>query len=273
MNRTFARLLAVAALAGIAACTDVTSPANISSALLSEAQVTNDLAVSSAEVVANDIGEMIANEVFAGMPSARPSFDLFGSPPGVTVNRTRSCLDQNGQAQSQCDPLTTASIVFTLTMNGSFTRTASGPRGTDSMTVAVHRTRNTTVSGLLGTETSRTHDGLGTSTDTTHLVGIHENVTLERVVAEASVDSVQSVVFNLPRAANPFPVSGKIVRRVTGTVALTVNGQTANRAIDRVVTVTFPPDGQGNVTMTITAGGTTKTCQLNLVTRQVTGCQ
>lgn len=272
MKQSLTRVLAVVAVAGLAACSDTTAPIDTNS-LLSDAQVTNDVAVSSAEVVANDISEMIANEVFAGMPGAAPSFSLFGSPPGVTVNRTRTCLDQNGQAQSQCDLQTTASIVFTMTMNGSFARSATGPRGTDSMTVNLHRTRNTTVSGLLGTETSRTHDGIGTSADTTHFIGVHENVTLDRVVEEAGLDSVQGVVFNLPRAANPFPVSGAIVRRVVGTVTLTVNGQTATRTIDRRVAVAFPADGQGNVTMTITAGGTTKTCQLNLVTRQVTGCQ
>lgn len=272
MQQNFTRVLAVAALAGLAACSETTSPVDTNS-LLTEAQITNDLAVSSAEVVANDIGELIANEVFAGMPGATPSFSLFGSPPGVTVNRTRTCLDQNGQAQAQCDPLTTASIIFTMTMDGSFARSATGPRGTDSMTVNLHRTRNTTVSGLLGTETSRIHDGIGTSADTTHFIGVHENVTLDRVVVEAGVDSVQAVVFNLPRAANPFPVSGAIVRRVTGTVTLTVNDRTATRTIDRRVAVTFPADGQGNVTMTITAGGTTKTCLLNLVTRRVTSCQ
>jgi len=272
MKRSLTGALAVAALTGLAACSDTTSPLDTNT-LLSDAQVTNDVAVSSGEVVVNDISEMVANEVFAGMPSARPSFSLFGSPPGVTVNRTRTCLDVDGQAQAQCDPATTASIVFTMTMDGSFARSATGPRGTDSMTVILHRTRNSTVSGLLGTETSRTHDGVGTSNDTTHLVGVHENLTLERTVVEAGLDSVNAVVFNLPRASNPFPVSGSIVRRITGTITLTVNGETATRTIDRRVEVTFPADGQSNVTMTITAGGTTRTCLLNLTTRRVTGCQ
>jgi len=268
MQRTLTRVLALAAVAGLAACTDATTALTTPNALLTDAQVTNDLAVSSADVVVDDINAMIGNEAFAGLPAPGP----LPTPP-VTVSRTRTCFDQNDVQQAQCDPLTTASVLLTMSMDGNWGRTATGPRGTDSLEVAVHRARTLTISGLLGTETSRTHDGVGASHDTTHLIGVHENVTLDRVVDEASVDSVQGVVFDLPRAANPFPVAGQIVRRVTGTVTLTVNDQTASRSIDRIVVVTFPPDGQGNVPMTITAGGNTRTCQLNLVTRVVTGCQ
>jgi len=266
MQRTLTRVLAMAAAVGLAACSDTTSPVS-ADLLLSDAQLTNDVAVSAADVAVDDINAMIGNEVFAGLAAAGPL-----ASPGVTITRSRTCYDQNDQPQAQCDAQTTASILFTVSMDGNFGRTAIGPRGTDSLTVAVHRARSTTVSGLLGTETFRIHDGVGASHDTTHLVGIHQNVTLDRLVAEASVDSAQSVRFDLPRASNPFPVSGKLVRRVTGTVTLTVNDSTATRTFDRMVVVTFPADAQANVPMTITAGGTTKSCQLNLVTRRVTGC-
>jgi hypothetical protein len=275
MQRTFTRIMAAAAVVGLAACSDATSPPadTTPNGLLNESLINNDVAVASAEVIIGDIAQMSANESFAGLPSSTPPFGLFTVPQDFSVTRTRTCYDATNTAQAQCDAQTTASIVFTLTIDGSFARTSSGPRGTDSMEVAFHRARNLTVSGLLGTETSRTHDGVGTSSDTSHFVGIHEERTLVRDAVSASVDSVQSVVFNLPHAANPFPVSGSIVRHVTGSVTLTVNDSTATRSFDRLIRVTFPPDGQGNVTMTITAGGTTKTCLLNLVTHRVTGCQ
>ncbi len=274
MNRNpILRTLALATVAAVAACSDATSPADISAnALLTDQQVTEDVAVSAGAAIADDLGEMISAQSMAGM-APEASFSLFGFPPGVTVTRTRTCFDASDIEQQACDPATTASMRLVMTMDGSFARSIEGPRGADSMTAQVHRSRILIVSGLLGTETSRTHDGLGTASDTTWFKGVHESRTLERTVRETAMDSIRSVVFNLPHAANPFPVSGSVVRRVTGDVTLTVNGTTATRTFDRRVEVTFPADGQGNVTMVVTVNGTTKTCLLNLVTRRVTGCQ
>jgi hypothetical protein len=273
MDRTIARLLSAASLAGLAACSETTAPiTTTANGLLTDQQVTADVAVSAGAAIVDDLGEMISPLAFQGL-APEPRFHLFGFPPGVTVTRSRTCFDANGAPQQACDASTTASMQLTMTMNGSFTRFAEGPRGTDSMTANLHRERNLTVSGLLGTETSRTHDGVGTADDTTRFKGVHQNVTVERLVTESAVDSVRAVVFALPHAANPFPVSGSIVRRVTGDITLTVNDSTATRSFTRRIEVTFPADGQGNVTMTVTVNGTTKTCQLNLVTRRVTGCQ
>ncbi len=272
MNRTLTRLLPLAA-AGLAACSETTAPISTSAgALLTDRQVTADVAVSAGAAIVDDLGEMVSPLSFQGL-APEPRFHLFGFPPGVSVTRTRTCFDVNGDPQPFCDPATTASMLLTMDMDGSFTRVADGPRGTDSMTASLHRTRTLTVSGLLGTETSRTHDGVGTADDTTRFKGVHQNVTVERLVEESAVDSVQSVVFDLPHAANPFPVSGSIVRRVSGDITLTVNDSTATRSFTRRIAVTFPADGQGNVTMTVTVNGTTKTCLLNLVTRRVTGCE
>ena len=87
-------------------------------------------------------------------------------------------------------------------------------------------------------------------------------------MTEASNDSVQGVVFNLPHASNPWPVVGTIVRNTAGSVEITLGDRHETRSFTRRVTVTFPADAQGNVTITINA----KTCQLNLVTHAVTGC-
>ena len=143
-----------------------------------------------------------------------------------------------------------------------------GPRGTETMTLASHRTRQMTISGLAGQETSRTHNGFGTSRDTTTFTGTRDGETLTRIMVEASNDSVQGVVFNLPHASNPWPVSGTIVRSTAGSVDITAGARHENRSFTRRITVTFPADAQGNVTITINA----KTCQLNLVTHAVTGC-
>ncbi len=272
MNRTKLSTAALAALlaAGAAACSDAASPA----ALVTDNEVTADLVAASGEAIANDVTELILNEAFAGLPAAAPpSFSLFGSPPGVTVTRTRTCYDAANVQQAQCDPNTTASIRMTMTMDGSFTRSHTGPRGSETMTAAVHRARTLVVSGLAGQETSRTHNGNGTSNDTTEFSGTRDGVTLTREVRESSNDSILNIVFNLPRSTNPWPVSGSIVRNSAGTIEISVTGGTAGdrsetRTFQRRVVVTFPADAQGNVTIQIND----RTCTLNLVTRAVTNC-
>ena len=80
------------------------------------------------------------------------------------------------------------------------------------------------------------------------------------------MDSVKAVTFSVPRSA--YPVSGSMVRVVTGKVTLTKGTKTESRQISRTITVTFPPDAQGNVSLTVNG----KTCSLNLVTHRVSNC-
>lgn len=269
-SRLLTAVLAAGAAAGLAACNSE-STTNLTQQLVTDQQVTADVALATGDAIANDVGELILNEASAGFLLA-PSFDLFGSPPGVTVIRHRTCFDAQGNAQAACDASTTASVLVVDTIFGSFQRIMDGPMGSDTMTAAVHRTRSLTISGLLGTETSRTHNGAGSSNDTTTFSGVHDGHVLSRTMIQSSLDSIVNVVFNLPHATNPFPVSGRIVKYLSGSITFTVNGQTETRTINRTVEVTFPPDAQGNVTITITNGGITRTCQLNLVTHRVANC-
>jgi hypothetical protein len=275
-SRLLTHAIALGALVGLAACGD-NSVAPLTSGLLNDRLINNDVAVSAGDAFVTELGLMLGNEgAMGGMGMApRVAFDLFGDPgSGWTVSRTHTCYDANDQPQAQCNDTTTSYIVFTLKVDGNFARNSTGPEGTDSMTAAVHLDRTHTISGLLGHETSRTHDGHGTSNDTTSFVGIHEDRTLRRTSYESALDSVIGLVFDLPHASNPFPTAGRIVRYANGSITLTVNDSTWTRTFDRKVEIVFPPvDIQGNVTLTITHDGTTKTCLLNLVTRRVTGCQ
>jgi hypothetical protein len=257
-------LTVVAAAAALTACSDSTNPTLAES----DAQLTADVAASAGDAIATDVGEMIINEGFAGLPAATLSFDLFGAPPGVSVTRSRTCYDDQDQVQAQCDSLTTSYIVFTMTLDGSFSRAHDGPRGSETMSVAVHRARTLTVSGLLGHETSRQHDGDGASSDTTEYSGTFGDVTITRTLTVAALDSVQAVVFDLPRLTNPWPVSGTIVRNVSGTVTVTGGANEGTRSFTRRISVVFPADAQGNVTLYVN----NNTCTLNLVTHAVTNC-
>ena len=259
--------LAAAALLGTAACSDSTSPA----ALVTDDEVTADLVAAAGDAIATEVLDLVGNESFAGL-SMGPGFNLF-EPADVVVSRTRVCFDANGTQQAQCDPNTTASIQLTVTKNGTFSRSHQGPRGSEELDAAIHQSRSLTISGLAGQETSRTHNGNGTSRDTVVFSGTHGDVTLTRRVTTASDDTVSAIVFNLPHSQNPWPVSGTVIRNASGTIDITATGgpngdRSESRSWDRRTQVTFPADAQGNVAIQIND----KTCNLNLVTRRVTAC-
>jgi hypothetical protein len=241
--------IAAAMLLGAAACADLGGPE-----VLTDDVVSEDMAISSGEAVASAVGELIGNEVFSGLAGAAPA-GAPAAPEEIEISRSRTCYDEDGNEQQQCNNLTTASIRIQWTVDGT--------KETQHLSASIHHTHDATISGLLGEETSRTHNGIGTSDDTVTIT--RENLT--KTVAESSVDSVRNVVFNLPRSTNPWPVSGSIVRNVSATI--TVSGpREETRTVSRRIEVTFPPDSQGNVSIQV--GDVT--CTLNLVTRAVTSC-
>jgi hypothetical protein len=262
MNRNrFTHLGLIAAALAFTACSDSTNP---SVSVVTDAQINADVAAASGEAIATDVSELIANENFAGLPAASSPF---ASPEALTVNRTRTCYG-GGLVQAACNATTTDSIQFTVTIDGSFSRSNTTPQGTESMSVALHRARALTISGLGGTETSRTHNGAGSGSDTTTFSGTTDSTSRSRTMTAAGTDSVQMVVFNLPRNTNPWPVSGKIVRNVSGKVTVVGGPHPGERTFTRRIEVTFPADAQGNVTIHVND----KTCTLNLVTHAVANC-
>lgn len=254
-------LVLAAGLMGLAACEESTAPAS----LVDEALVTADVAQAAGDAIANDVAILIGNEVNAALPAAGINFDLFGvRADSLSTTRTKTCYDAANVVAANCSPATTRRIVFHVSVFG----TRSGT----NFTAVVHRVRDWTVTRNFDTavppaEVSRTHDGVGTSADTT----THTNPTaaITRTHAASSTDSTIAVTFNLPRASNPWPVSGMMVKRLS--VHTTFHGPngTDSRDFQKRVEVDFPADAQGNVVMKINE----KTCNLNLVTRAVTNCQ
>jgi len=263
-QRTFLSLATAGAVLALSACSEGTG-----TSLTSEAELSEDVVAAAGDAIAADVGAMVNNEVSVGaaMPgSAHPS--NLTPPPGWTVVRTMVCFDATPTAQAACDALTTASIQFNVSIDGSFQRSRQSPRGTETMSIAVHRDRQLTVSGLAGTETFRVHNGFGASADTAEFSGTHNGVDHSRIARETSNDTVNAVRFNLPRGTNPWPVSGSIVRNVSGTVDITVGEREETRSYTRRVEVTFPADAQGNVAINING----RSCTLNLVTHVVANC-
>jgi hypothetical protein len=259
-------MLAVAALAGAAACSDSTSPGSAS--LTTDQQVTADVAQSAGDALVLDIQSMAGNELSVGLPLAAPAgFQLFGAsdpgmPASLSITRSRTCYDQSN-AVITCTPLSAVySINFQLSLSGSFARYFDRGNGvTDTMQASINRSRNWTLSGLQNTDSTRQHDGVGTAADTTYF----SNARRSRSAKELAIDSAVAIIVKLPRATHPWPISGSWIRNVNAIVVVTANGTTNTRTVQRRVVVTFPADNQGNVALDING----QACTLNLVTHKV----
>ena len=259
MKRSMLKHLGVlAAAAAFAGCSESTNPVVTT---VSDAQVAADIANTTGEAMATDVSELVTDDI--ALPA--PSFNL-DNPPGVSVTRTRVCYG-GGVVQAACNATTTDSVHLTLQIDGSASRTNVTPHGTESMTAAFHRSRAVSITGLTGTETSRTHNAVGSGSDTTTFSGTADSTSRSRTLTTAGTDSVVGLVFTLPHSSNPWPTAGTIIRNVSGKVVIT-GPNAGERTFTRRVVVTFPADAQGNVSIQINA----KSCQLNLVTHAVTNC-
>jgi hypothetical protein len=253
-------LVAAAALVGLSACTkDGTSP----SALISDPQVTADVAAAAGDAIATDVATLIGNESAGALPVADASFDLFGATADTIItNRTKTCYDGSDVVVANCLPMASVrKIVFLVRLDGVHNGTL--------VRTAVHRARDWTLTRLFTntTETARQHDGVGLANDTT----VFDNPTTQvtRTHRLTALDSTIAVVFNLPRATNPWPVSGMMVRRVAVHTTFASPTKQETRDYAKRIEVDFPADAQGNVVLKIDS----KTCSLNLVTHSVTNCQ
>lgn len=253
------KLLAmVGAAIGFVACKDTLTPS-----VITDAQLQSNVVASAGDAAASLFRELGQNDSAAALPnSSAPSVSLFGSPPPgetVTWTRARTCLDATNAVIACANVASVRKVITHFSVDGS--------RVGIYFTALVHRVADdtTTRNFVSATETSRTHSGVATSHDTT---------TFQDAVAsgfhfENATDSINGVTWNIPRATNPFPISGSIVRNVAVHAEYTKNGATMTRDFTKRVEVDFPADAQGNVVLKIDA----KTCNLNLVTHAVTNCQ
>ena len=219
--------------------------------------------------MASAVETMIGNETFNALPSIASATGE--ALPALDAARSRTCYDANNAVVANCTPLSSVrKIVTHVEINVSRTGSSSTEGGTSkTWTGVVHRISNDTLVRTFNTaqppaEVSRTHSDVTAGHDTTTFT----DGTLSRKVTEATRDTVKAVKFNLPRSSNPWPISGSIVRVDTVHATATKDNKTEDRTVVRNVTLTFPPDAQGNVVLTVND----KTCNLNLTTHAVTNC-
>jgi len=253
------------AAAVLSAC-ESTSPV---SALVSDSTISADVASSAGDAIATALETMTQNEGLAALPGL--SADVAGpfADNVFSYDRTRSCYDANNAVVAACSPLSTVrKIVTHVEIDGSRTGSRSTEGGnTVTWSGSVHRIADDTLTRNFNAavEASRSHSGYIVGDDALTF----SDGTISRVVTEATRDSIKAVTWNLPRSANPWPVSGSVVRAVAVHVVATRENETRTRDVTRLVRVVFPADAQGNVVLTIND----KTCNLNLVTHRILNCQ
>jgi hypothetical protein len=204
----------------VMACNDGTEPDVVVD------QLNFDVAMVAADGLLDDLNTITQLFPFGSGPSLAPSF---------THSRSVTFFDGAGNPQEAFDELTTASIQVVSEMSGEFSR--------ETWSASISRSREMTITGLEGEETSRTANGSGS-----------EEVKRSRHLDDGGIRSyeisgmstIQDVVHGVPRADNPWPLSGTITRQMTVDV---VNGPDGNRTVERTATVTF--NGTQFVTMTV----------------------
>lgn len=206
--------LALAALLGTAACDESPNEASaVDLSLDAVAQVAADGAIADLSYMAASV----PGDAGAGSPGG-PGGDR-GMPP-----RDATFFDADGNEMDRYDAELTAAISWSHERSVEFTRGQTSGSST--------RTRSMTVTGLLGEETERTHNGTGTEA-TSRVRVSDENGTRSYTMQSTTVTG--DVVRAVDREAQPWPLSGTITRATSVQVVNGPNGD-ANRSRTSVLT-------------------------------------
>lgn len=183
---------------GLTACEDTATPDD----LIDEAALRADVALVTADAMFQDLAAMPA-PVILGLAGAGP--DLAPTEGGGSYRWSRDVTfyDENDQVQAEYDPLLTSYIDVAW----EFERDVDHP----FWTADVKRNRDYRVTGLLGEETERTWNGTG---DGDVFKSRHPDDGVTRTYDMETDAEHTDVVRKVPRAQNPYPVSGTITRHV-----------------------------------------------------------
>ena len=146
---------------------------------------------------------------------------------GLTMSSSAAFFDANGAAMQHYNDTTTASANFRLTVAG--VRTTA--EGADT----ISRSRDMTVSNLLGRETARIGRGAGSRND----AGYRVDSAKTRTYHTADTVTFANVAVSLPRSTHPWPMSGTVTRRINGSGSVVRSGVTRTFTVAKTVTITF----------------------------------
>ena len=269
MRKVLAPIVAAAALFGAAAC----SSSDNSAQIVDDATVSQDVAASAGDAASAMINETSTSESTIGLESVVApqgvNYSVFRPSFTQSYSRTRTCYDATHTLVANCTPLSSVRTIITQITHS---RSRSGSNSvTGGATVSWSGSLNRSAYDSLtrvftgATETSRVHNDIASEHDTSTF----SNATVTRQETEVAHDSVAGLTYVLPRDSTSRPSAGTITRIDSVDVVATKSGTTVEKKYVRLVTITFPADANGNVTVTVT-GGVTKTCTYNLGTGNTT---
>lgn len=204
----------------LVACSDATEPDQFID------QLNFDVAMVAADGLLDDLSTITQLFPFGSGASLAPP---------LTRSRTVEFFDAAGNPQDAFDELTTASIHVVSEMSGEFSR--------ETWTANIFRSRDMTITGLEGEETSRTANGTGTEEVERSR---HLDDGGDRSYEMEGTSTIEDLVHGVPREDNPWPLSGTITREMTVEI---VNGPNGDQTVERTAIVTF--NGTQFVTMTV----------------------
>jgi hypothetical protein len=256
---------------GITACGDSSGSTDpVGTTAVSAQAVTLDVATVSGDAAKEDVETFRVNRGAFGIAQAT-DFERFGrwdpcpfdSATGrfVCADRTRgpftntrsyAYADVNGVAQRAYSASSTASANFKWSLTGAITK--------DRWTGSMSRTRDVTLSGLLGANSSVTVNGTGAGQRERTIFAADSTGTTRTYEMQSSL-AIANVVTPAIALPDAFPLSGTVTRTFTVTRTGTANGA---GTFTRTSVVTF----NGTQFVPLVVNG--KAFTLNLVTGEVT---
>jgi hypothetical protein len=214
---------------GAVACDD----AGTAPDLVDEAALRADVALVAADGVFEDLSVMLA-PVALSQAGTGPDLVSYGGQGSYTFSKEVTFFAEDGTVQDNYDTLLTASInviwAFERTSEHSF------------WSAEIERNRDMTITGLLGEETVRTWNG---DADADVYRSRHKDEATRTYDMEMEATH-SDVVRGVPRADNPWPLSGTITRHVH---VIVMEGDEVIGERDVTATVTFT--GTQFVTMNV----------------------
>lgn len=225
--RGIGKVSLVLTLVAVAACNDTMAP--------DQASLFNaDVAVVAADGAMDGVRLMNDANMHRGGPFDR--------------TRTVTWYDAAGAVQTAYDALTTASMKINVDVTGSVER--------EKWNATVERHSEMMVTGLAGTETTRTFNGGGTEKV---LRSRHSDEFGTRTYDITGEFSYDNVVVPVPGSDSRWPLSGSITRHM---VVVITNGPNGDETKERTVVITF----NGTQFVTISVNG--EVSELDLATRE-----
>lgn len=232
MNKIRIRRLVSMGVIALSACdsSDTSGPEHSADSLL-ESLVTLDVASVAGDAFIEDVADLWLDFDVGLGDQFEASANQVSHESSHVRTVTKTFYDAEGNEQEAYDKVTTASVHVVSEVSRD--RSRENESGTKSFSSSTLRTRDKTITGLEGDETTRTANGTGTQSKSRSR---HSDEKGDRNYDMTGTTVISDVVHGIPKWKNPYPLSGTITRDIT---AVIVNGRNGNETRTKHVAITF----------------------------------